>query len=471
MSFLFQEKHSKLLSAIISIGLLSFLGIVVETALNITFPQLTKYFSIPINQVQWLTTGYMLVSTSLIPLGSFFLKRFRVVTLFRVSCLSFLVGTLIASFSNSFNLVLLGRLCQGIADGIALPLIFAVILHQVPKKKVGTFMGIGSLVIALAPAVGPIYGGIIQDTLNWHFLFIILIPMIIVTWLLGELSIEQSSPIHYVPFDVRGGICLTIFLSTALMFIVNLTANSSSLKFNLILLGTVFFSGLLFLLNEKNKSHKLLELALFKNKRFLQLLSAFFLLQFSSLSMSYLIPNVLQILFDQSPGLVGFLVAPAAVIDAVLSVVAGIIYDKTTPSLPIISGCTIIGLTFLGANLFTPSIGGLVLIYMLFMVGLSFSYSNIMTYSLSKLPAGLVNDGNSIYMTVQAYSGAVGIAISSSVVSLLQKQQGSIISGTKLGLSINFLILFFVAVFTISLCLIALRNKVIKGDINSNEFR
>ncbi|MCT7869121.1 MAG: MFS transporter [Lactobacillus iners] len=464
MSFLFQEKHSKLLSAIISIGLLSFLGIVVETSLNITFPQLTKYFSIPINQVQWLTTGYMLVSTSLIPLGSFFLKRFRVVTLFRVSCLSFLVGTLIASFSNSFNLVLLGRLCQGIADGIALPLMFAVILHKVPKKKVGTFMGIGSLVIALAPAVGPIYGGIIQDTLNWHFLFIILIPMIIVTWLLGELSIEQSSPIHYVPFDVRGGICLTIFLSTALMFIVNLTANSSSLKFNLILLGTVFFSGLLFLLNEKNKGHKLLELALFKNKRFLQLLSAFFLLQFSSLSMSYLIPNVLQILFDQSPGLVGFLVAPAAVIDAVLSVVAGIIYDKTTPSLPIISGCTIIGLTFLGANLFTPSIGGLVLIYMLFMVGLSFSYSNIMTYSLSKLPAGLVNDGNSIYMTVQAYSGAVGIAISSSVVSLLQKQQGSIISGTKLGLSINFLILFFVAVFTISLCLIALRNKVIKGD-------
>nr|WP_241243965.1 MFS transporter [Lactobacillus iners] len=463
MSFLFQEKHSKLLSAIISIGLLSFLGIVVETALNITFPQLTKYFSIPINQVQWLTTGYMLVSTSLIPLGSFFLKRFRVVTLFRVSCLSFLVGTLIASFSNSFNLVLLGRLCQGIADGIALPLMFAVILHQVPKKKVGTFMGIGSLVIAFAPAVGPIYGGIIQDTLNWHFLFIILIPMIIVTWLLGELSIEQSSPIHYVPFDVRGGICLTIFLSTALMFIVNLTANSSSLKFNLILLGTVFFSGLLFLLNEKNKSHKLLELALFKNKRFLQLLSAFFLLQFSSLSMSYLIPNVLQILFDQSPGLVGFLVAPAAVIDAVLSVVAGIIYDKTTPSLPIISGCTIIGLTFLGANLFTPSIGGMVLIYMLFMVGLSFSYSNIMTYSLSQLPAGLVNDGNSIYMTVQAYSGAVGIAISSSVISLLQKQQGSIISGTKLGLSINFLILFFVAVFTISLCLVALRNKVIKG--------
>ncbi|AVI93399.1 hypothetical protein [Oenococcus oeni] len=42
--------------SIISIGFLSFLGIVVETALNIAFPQLTKYFSVPISQIQWLTT-------------------------------------------------------------------------------------------------------------------------------------------------------------------------------------------------------------------------------------------------------------------------------------------------------------------------------------------------------------------------------------------------------------------------------
>nr|WP_235043502.1 MFS transporter [Oenococcus oeni] len=178
---MYRGKHNRLLISIISIGFLSFLGIVVETALNITFPQLTKYFSVPISQVQWLATGYMLVSTSLIPFGSFFLKRFRVVTLFRISCLSFLTGTLIAGFSNSFQLVLLGRLCQGIADGIALPLMFSVILNQVPQKKVGTFIGISSLVIAFVPAVGPIYGGIIQDTLNWHFLFIILVPFIIAT--------------------------------------------------------------------------------------------------------------------------------------------------------------------------------------------------------------------------------------------------------------------------------------------------
>ncbi|WP_415625250.1 MFS transporter [Oenococcus sp.] len=447
----------RLLAAIISIGFLSFLGIVVETALNIAFPQLTEIFVIPISQVQWLTTGYMLVSTSLIPFGSFFLKRFRVITLFRVSCLSFLAGTLIAGYANSFQLVLLGRLCQGIADGIALPLMFATILNQVAQKKVGTFMGIGSLVIAFAPAVGPIYGGIIQDTLNWHFLFIILVPFIIAAWVVGELSIKQVTPVRHVAFDARGGFFLAIFLTTALMFVVNLTANSSSIQLNLSLLGVACLSGMIFLHSEKNKSNQLLALSLFKNKQFVRLLSAFFLLQFSSLSMSYLIPNVLQILFHQSPSLAGILVAPAAVINALLSVAAGMIYDKTTPRLPIISGCAVIGLTFLYAVLITPDISRLIVIYMFFMVGLSLSYSNIMTFSLSQLPVNLINDGNAIYMTAQSYSAAVGIAISSSIISLMQAQRGNLLLGTRQGLEINFLILFLVAIFTLLLCLVSLK--------------
>ncbi|MFT8323996.1 MAG: MFS transporter [Lentilactobacillus hilgardii] len=452
------RNNIKLLGSIVSIGFLSFLGIVVETALNITFPLLTKTFSISISQVQWLTTGYMLVSTSLIPFGSFFLKRFRVIALFRVACLSFLLGTLIASCSNAFSLVLIGRLCQGIADGIALPLMFSVILNQVPSKKVGTFMGVGSLVIAFAPAVGPIYGGIIQEKLNWHFLFIILIPFIIVTWIIGEISIKQALPIHYVSFDILGGFFLILFLTTTLMLIVDLTANSHSFKLKLLLLGLALLSGIIFLLNEKHKTHKLLEIELFKNKQFIKLLGAFFLLQYSSLSMSYLIPNVLEMLFKQSPSLVGLLVLPAAVIDAVLSVIAGIIYDKTTPNLPIISGCLIVVITFLSAGLIKPSVQVLVLLYICFMVGLSLSYSNIMTYSLSQLPKNLVNDGNVVYMTAQSYSGAIGIAISASIISSMQAQSKSITFGIKQGLELNFVILFLVAILILILGITALKN-------------
>lgn len=244
-----------------------------------------------------------------------------------------------------------------------------------------------------------------------------------------------------------------------MIFVVNLTANSSSFKLNLSLLAIACLSGIFFLRNEKNKTNKLLELSLFKNEQFLKLLSAFFLLQYSSLSMSYLIPNVLQILFNQSPSLAGILISPTTVIDALLSVVAGIIYDKTTPRLPIISGCIIVGLTFFCAMLITPNIVGLIVIYMSFMVGISLSYSNIMTFSLSQLPVNLRNDGNAIYMTVQSYSGAVGIALASSIISFMQEQRATVIIGTKQGLEINFWLLFLVAMVTLLLCLITLKNK------------
>ncbi|MDK6378226.1 MFS transporter, partial [Lactobacillus crispatus] len=78
-----------------------------------------------------------------------------------------------------------------------------------------------------------------------------------------------------------GGILLMLFLTTTLILIVDLTANRSSLNFKVLLFVVALFSGISFVLNEKNKTNKLLEIALFKNKQFIKLLGAFFLLQYS----------------------------------------------------------------------------------------------------------------------------------------------------------------------------------------------
>lgn len=121
-----------------------------------------EQFNVSSGVVQWLTSGYMSVSTIIIPFGAFFRKRFKVITLFRAGPYSFFIGTIIVILSNNFLLLLLGRLIQGIANGLVLPLMFSVIINQAPRKHLGTFMGLGSLVLAFAPAVGPIYGGLVS---------------------------------------------------------------------------------------------------------------------------------------------------------------------------------------------------------------------------------------------------------------------------------------------------------------------
>ncbi|CAM3122496.1 drug resistance transporter, EmrB/QacA subfamily [Lactobacillus bombicola] len=451
------KKNQKLIMSIVAIGTLSFLGIVIETALNIAFPKLMVKFKIPASTVQWLTTGYMLVSTVIIPFGAYLRKRFRAITLFRVAIISFLIGTVLAGVTSSFFLLLCGRIIQGIADGIGLPLMFSIILEQSPKKKVGFFMGLGSLVIAFAPAIGPVYGGIVLKYYSWQTLFILIIPIVLVIWLLGEFSITQKFNVFSISFDYRGGITLTGLLIITLLLIVS-TASKSN--YRIFLLLTAIICCILFIYFEKNNKNYIIDISLFKNRQFDIFLISFFLLQLMSLSMSYLMPNVLEIIFHLSTAKTGLLVLPAAVIDAIMSAVAGIIYDKLNHDFPILLGEGLICVSFLLANIISVAPINLIIIYSIFMFGLGLSYSNIMTRSLANLPIQSTNDGNVIYMTAQSYSGAMGTAIAASILTFTQNDYFNFINGTLAGLKINFKVLFFLSIIVLIFCTtIILRDK------------
>ena len=83
-----------------------------------------------------------------------------------------------------------------------------------------------------------------------------------------------------------------------------------------------------------------------------------------------------------------------------------------------------------------------------------------MTFSLSQLSTNLVNDGNAIYMTAQSYSGAMGIAVSASIISFTQKLQKGVALGTKQGLELNFFILFLIAVIILILYFVTPKNTL-----------
>lgn len=83
--------------AILSVGLLSFVGILVETSMNVTFPTLIKTMRVSLDTVQWLTTGYLLLTTIVMSTTAYVLKRFnpKPLFLFAASCVclgAFFVG-------------------------------------------------------------------------------------------------------------------------------------------------------------------------------------------------------------------------------------------------------------------------------------------------------------------------------------------------------------------------------------------
>lgn len=166
----------KVIAAVIATGLLSFCGVIVETAMNVSFPKLMTEFSVTTNVVQWMASIYLLVVAIIVPLSALLKRSFRTKPLFLTAVTFFILGVIIDALAPTFPILLTGRLIQGLGTGISLPLMFNIIMEQVPRQRIGLMMGFGNLITGIAPAVGPTFGGIIVSSLGWRWIFYILLP-------------------------------------------------------------------------------------------------------------------------------------------------------------------------------------------------------------------------------------------------------------------------------------------------------
>ena len=425
-----------LFGAIIAAGILSFSGVLIETAMNVTFPSLIQEFGVTTSGIQWVTTIYLLMISVIVPISSYLNQNFSIRVLFITANLFFLSGVLINCFSSVFSLLLLGRLLQGLGTGIGLPLMFHIILTKAPIEKRGMMMGIGTMTTAIAPAIGPTYGGLLSILLNWRYIYIFLIPLIVFSLVLGLYSIPNEELKEKQPFYFR---CVFLLAVTFISLIMALSAGSGAVFAMFLVLGTV--SALLFL--RSNRKNTLLQISVLKNRRFSALLFCLLIYQALLLGLSFVLPNYLQISAGFSSSAAGFLMFPGALEAAILAPLSGRLLDKAGANKPILSGLLMAGagIVLLMALLHTNSLALLIGSHLILLTGIGISYSNLMTCSLSALPSSQVSDGNAFVNTFQQFISAVSTASVAAVFSFSQKKYG-FIPGTA-SAAWNVLLIFF----------------------------
>ncbi|WP_225046917.1 MFS transporter [Lacticaseibacillus kribbianus] len=429
--------------AIVATGLMSFCGVIVETAMNITFPTLMTEFHVTTNTVQWLTTVYLLVVAALVPLSATLKRRFRTRSLFLVAISCFILGVLMDALAPRFVWLLLGRAVQGLGTGIALPLMFNIILEQVPQALIGTMMGVGTMITGVAPAIGPTFGGVLVATLGWRSVFWFLLPVLVVALILGITCIRQVSPTQAARID------------SASVALISLTF--AGLIYGLANLGTVPFWGLQvagalaiglialvgFVWRSRRLAAPILNLQLFANRGFTTHLLAFACLQVAALSLSFLLPNAIQLVNHRSALIAGLVVLPGAALGATAGPWGGRLLDAHGARLPLRAGALLtlaglLGLLGFAAHLSDTAILGC---YCVFMLGMGVSYGNLMTSGLQALPAESHPDGNAIFNTAQQFFAAVGTSLAASLVAAGQAESGRLAAGTVTGTAKTLVIL------------------------------
>lgn len=436
--------NSKTLRAVTATGILSFAGIVVETAMNVAFPTLMRDFHVSTSAVQWLTTGYLLVLALVIPTSSFLKRSFKTKSLFVISNLFFILGTVAAMLAPSFAIILLGRLIQGIGTGIALPLMFNIIVEQVPISKTGTVMGFANLIIAIAPAVGPTMGGFIVKMFGWRVIFLVLLPLLVISLILGMTSITQKSAIEHLKFDFISWIILAIAFSS-LVFATNQASISGWLDLWVIVLLLVSVIAVIgFYKYSKKPHHPLIRTNVLLNWRFDLSTIALMISQFSILGTSFLLPNFAQLSLHQNAFVAGLLLLPGTTLGIFLSLLGGKLYDVLGARKPIMLGFSLYAIATLLFSIFMPkmTIWMIIIFFAIAIMGQAFSSGNTMTSGLHQVEDQFSTDANAVLNTVQQLAGALGTSIVATIVAEHQSTVHQIAFGTMTGVRTAFCLLF-----------------------------
>lgn len=389
----------------------SFISLFNETILNVAFPKLMIEMHITATTAQWLTTGYVLVVGILVPVTAFLIHTFTTKQLFLTAMIIFLIGTICAVFSNTFTALLISRIIQALGTGMLIPIMMNSALVITSPEKRGSIMGLCACIITLGPALGPTVSGLLLQHFNWHSLFILLIPILLICIIGGYIYLENISVITKPKIDY-----LSILLSSigfaGIIYSVS-SASTSSLSstaatFLIGIIALIFFGK-----RQLSLKQPILEIRSFKHPVFAIGTLLIILMQMFNFSINVILPLLLQNGLNTSSFTSAMAILPPILLGCVLTPFVGKIYDK-------IGGNIIIPLGFAVSCIFTfvlshisPStpISTITLIYCAIMIGISMSMPTSQTTALSELPGKNQADGVAIVNTAMQLAGALGSAL------------------------------------------------------------
>src|SRR5690606_6484941 len=173
-----------------------------ETIMSVAIPYLMVDLGVTAGLAQWLTTAFLLTMAIVIPITGFLLQRINTRPIFIMAMSIFSIGTLICALAPGIELLIAGRVVQASGTAIMMPLLMTSVMTLVPAESRGKIMGNISIVMSVAPAIGPMIGGFILTHYDWRFMFYFTLPIAVIALVLGGLRIRNVTTPRNVPLDV-----------------------------------------------------------------------------------------------------------------------------------------------------------------------------------------------------------------------------------------------------------------------------
>jgi DHA2 family lincomycin resistance protein-like MFS transporter len=404
----------------------AFVMILNETILSVALRDLTVDLGVPTTTVQWLTSGFLLTMAVVIPTTGFLLERFTPRQVFIVSLTAFSLGTLISALAPGFGMLLAGRVVQACGTAVMLPLLMTTVMRLVPPQRRGATMGTITIVIAVAPAIGPTIGGAVLSGLGWRWMFWIVLPLSLAALVVGLLRLRLESETRRVPLDVPS-VLLSAVGFGGLLYGLSSTGEAGGaeppvpawLPIVVGLIALAVFTWRQLRLQRRDRA--LLDLRPFTLRPFVVALVLTALLFVCLIgAAAILLPLYLQTVLHTTTFVSGLAVLPGGLVLGLLGRPVGALFDRVGARPLVIPGAGAMALSLWLFTLLGPAspLIAVIGIHVLLMAGLGLMMTPLMTESLGVLPEHLYSHGSAILSTLQQVAGAMGTALFVSVATL-----------------------------------------------------
>jgi EmrB/QacA subfamily drug resistance transporter len=209
------------------------------TIVNVSLAWIAKDLHSPVATAQWVISGYLLALALMLPLNGWLVDRLGARKLYLLCFSAFTAASLLCGAARTMPGLIAGRILQGIAGGLLVPLT-QFMLARVAGKQLARVAGYASMPVLLAPLLGPILAGVILKYAGWPWLFYVNLPIGAVAVVLAFLFIpsDDERP-EKRPFDLLGFLALSPGLACLLYGVEQLAHRKLSALFviSVILVG------------------------------------------------------------------------------------------------------------------------------------------------------------------------------------------------------------------------------------------
>src|SRR5579859_3484830 len=180
----------------LSITFGTLMGAIDASIVNVALPHLMGSLGVTVEQVTWVTTGFVIATVMVMPLTGFLARLFGQKRVYLFCLVLFGVGSAMCGMARTLPLLVVFRIIQGIGAGALQPTEQAILRQTFPVEEQGMAMAVFGLAVVLGPAFGPTLGGLIIDNYSWPWIFYINVPV-------GVLALLMVSRFVHEPEDIR----------------------------------------------------------------------------------------------------------------------------------------------------------------------------------------------------------------------------------------------------------------------------